>query len=203
MRHTGSLCLPLHRVDSDPSFDWQGQRTLVRLLLQKFPEAWKVKGFVLGCGANQESELQPGCPDSLASWLWLIVSLTLSRRALWLSPFLPMLFCSLKFLSQTLTGSLAASSPHPLLPLQGCEPFSHPHTRPHHHVTLHLLMEQRGTQLGCCGARIQLCLPRGEPRPSPPRRALWASRGPAFSAPETTQTGGVPGTVRERKWVSA
>lgn len=47
---------------------------------------------------------------------------------------------------------------------------------------------------GCWWADVQLRVPRGEPlTTSPLEGAVWASRGPAFSACETTQIEDLPG----------
>lgn len=103
--------------------------------------------------------------------------------------FPPLSFCSLRFLSLTLTRSLAVSF---LPPLQGCTSFLSPQPQPRPLCGC-ALVDQRGTQPGCRGAGIRLRLPRGELLPSPPGRALWTDRGPAFSASETTQIEGTPG----------
>lgn len=121
--------------------------------------------------------------------------------SLWFLPFLQKSFCSLEFLSQTLTGSLAASPPPPPSPGARILPF------PTAAATTWMRTccgTERGHSWGTGGAEIQPCLPGGEPLRGLPRGALWASRGPAFSASETTQIEDIPGARweegKERRW---
>ena len=173
-------------VDSDSSIG----NSSAPALSDEVSEDQRVEEFVPGCGADQEVSqssspgvLTPRPSGPLFSHFVQNVSLAPS--------FPPLSFCSLKFVS--LTRSLAVS-PLPLsLPFRGAHPSS-PHSgQPLPPCGYALVVQQRGAQLGCWGAGIWLRLPRGELLPSPPGRALWTDRGPAFRASETTQIEGTPG----------